>query len=120
MELEVRVAAATALLGTATHILETSEASWEARLLGSTLVHEVAEATTSAAHLLREEHLEDLVRIESHALCSSGHATHPAHTARHSSHVEVHAAGEASWHSTTVLHIFHAHAHIVLPALFWV
>lgn len=51
-ELEVRVAAATALLSTATHILEATEASREALLLGSSLVHEVAKATTSVVRLL--------------------------------------------------------------------
>jgi len=77
-----------------------------------TSVHKAAKSAV-VFHVLCEEHLKNLVRIERHASLSS--AWHP-------SHVKVHATWEAcATHSSRAIsHIIHAHSHIVLLTLLWI
>ena len=99
-------------IGEARHATETA-AREALRSAGSAAarVHKGAEAA-AILHILREEHLEDLVRIEGH---SSGHTSGATAT-----HIKVHAATRETAHTSPVLHVVHAHATIVLLALLWI
>ena len=72
-------------------------------------VHKVAESTVFF-HVLCEEHLKNLIRIERHATSATWHT----------SHVKAHATREACAGSSSgaiISHIIHAHAHVVLLTL---
>ena len=76
---------------------------------GAASVHKVAKSTVFF-HVLCEEHLKNLIRIERHATSATWHT----------SHVKTHATREACARSSSgaiISHIIHAHAHVVLLTL---